>query len=154
MVTHIRVFSDSVTIHKYTEVKKKKCIFIPCIFVICLQRTNKCTYFSIVLFYSAAPTCFDTCVSSSGSSSVPAGLHANRMQWLIRLGVISCYVSVMWRPGMHRSEIVTHHVTRHNMPIHNILQTAPQLSISQKALGTLPGDGNVLPKHVGATIHN
>jgi hypothetical protein len=26
--------------------------------------------------------------------------------------------------------------------------------ISQKALGTLPEDGNVIPKHVGATIHN
>jgi hypothetical protein len=47
-----------------------------------------------------------------------------------------------------------HHVTRHNTPIHNIISTAPQLSISQKALGTLPEDGNVMPKHVGATIHN
>jgi hypothetical protein len=28
------------------------------------------------------------------------------------------------------------------------------LSISQKALGTLPDDGNVMPKHVGATINN
>jgi hypothetical protein len=28
------------------------------------------------------------------------------------------------------------------------------LSISQKALGTLPEEGNVMPKHVGATIHN
>jgi hypothetical protein len=27
-----------------------------------------------------------------------------------------------------------------NTPIHNILSTAPQLSISQKALGTLPED--------------
>jgi hypothetical protein len=25
---------------------------------------------------------------------------------------------------------------------------------SQKALGTLPEDGNVMPKHVGDTIHN
>jgi hypothetical protein len=48
----------------------------------------------------------------------------------------------------------THHVTRHNTPIHNILSTAPQLIISQKALGTLPHYGNVMPKHVGATIHN
>jgi hypothetical protein len=47
-----------------------------------------------------------------------------------------------------------HHVIRHNTPIHNILPTAPQLSISQKALGTLPEDGNVMSKHVGATIHN
>src|SRR5215510_4612629 len=31
-----------------------------------------------------------------------------------------------------------HYITRHNTPIHNILSTAPQLSISQKALGTLP----------------
>jgi hypothetical protein len=46
------------------------------------------------------------------------------------------------------------HVTRHNTPIHNILSTDPQLSISQKALGTLPEDSNVMPKHVGATIHD
>jgi hypothetical protein len=43
-----------------------------------------------------------------------------------------------------------HHVTEHN----NILSTVPQLSISQKALGTLPEDGNVIPKHVGAALHN
>jgi hypothetical protein len=36
--------------------------------------------------------------------------------------------------------------------IHNILSTTPQLSISQKALGTLPEDGNVTPKHVGAHL--
>jgi hypothetical protein len=41
-----------------------------------------------------------------------------------------------------------HHVTRHNTPIYNILSTAPQLSISQKALETLHEDGNVMPKHV------
>jgi hypothetical protein len=47
-----------------------------------------------------------------------------------------------------------HHVIRHNTPIHNILPTAPQLSISQKALQTLLEDGKVMPKHVGATVHN
>jgi hypothetical protein len=47
-----------------------------------------------------------------------------------------------------------HHVTRHNTPIHNILSTAPQLSISQKSLGMLPDDGDVMLKHVGATIHD
>jgi hypothetical protein len=47
-----------------------------------------------------------------------------------------------------------HHVTKHITPIHNILSTAPQLSIPQKALGTLPEDVNIMPKHVGATIHN
>jgi hypothetical protein len=46
--------------------------------------------------------------------------------------------------------VLTHHVTRHNTPIYNILSTVPQ----QKALGTLPEDGNVMPKHVGATINN
>jgi hypothetical protein len=46
-------------------------------------------------------------------------------------------------------EIATHHVTRHNTPTHNILSTAPQ-----KALGTFHEDDNVMPKHVGATIHN
>jgi hypothetical protein len=45
-------------------------------------------------------------------------------------------------------------VTRHNTPIRNILSTAPQLIISQKALGTLPDDGNVMPKHVGSYMHN
>jgi hypothetical protein len=39
-------------------------------------------------------------------------------------------------------------------PIHNILSTVPQLSISQKVLGTLPDDDNIMPKHVGTTIHN
>jgi hypothetical protein len=43
---------------------------------------------------------------------------------------------------------------KHNTLIHNILSTAPQLSTSQKTLGTLPEDGNVMPKHVGATIYS
>jgi hypothetical protein len=49
--------------------------------------------------------------------------------------------------------VVSSDVVR-NTPIHNILSTAPQLSVSQKALGTLPEDGNIMPKHVRATIHN
>ena len=52
------------------------------------------------------------------------------------------------------SDVVRVNVTRNNTPIHNILSTVPQLSISQKALGTLPEEGNVMPKHAGATIHN
>jgi hypothetical protein len=54
----------------------------------------------------------------------------------------------------HSVMFATHHVARYNTPIHNILSTAPQLSISQKVLGRLPDDGNVMPKHVGATTHN
>jgi hypothetical protein len=52
------------------------------------------------------------------------------------------------------STITTHHARRHNTPIHNILSTAPKFRVCQKALGTLPEDGNVMPKHVGATTHN
>jgi hypothetical protein len=40
------------------------------------------------------------------------------------------------------------------VPIYNILSTASQLSVSQKALGTFREDGNVMPKYVRATIHN
>jgi hypothetical protein len=63
-------------------------------------------------------------------------------------------IAVLWDPGAWRSEIAMHHATRRNTPIHNILSTAPKFSISQKALGTLLEYGNVMPKHVGATIHN
>jgi hypothetical protein len=59
-----------------------------------------------------------------------------------------CVGEYMWCVGMSVSEIATYHVTRHNTPIHNIQSTAPQLSISQKALRSLPEDGNVVPKHV------
>jgi hypothetical protein len=45
-------------------------------------------------------------------------------------------------------------VTKRDTPIHNILSTAPQLSIAKKAIETLPENGNVMPKHVGATLHN
>jgi hypothetical protein len=55
---------------------------------------------------------------------------------------------------MNINRYTAQHVTRHNTPIHNILSTAPQLSISQTTLGTLPDDSNVMPKHVGATIYN
>ena len=40
------------------------------------------------------------------------------------------------------------------LPSSGNISRAPQLSISQKALGTLPEDGIVMQKHVGATIHN
>jgi hypothetical protein len=50
--------------------------------------------------------------------------------------------------------ISAYHVTKHNTPIHNILSTASQLSISLKLLGTFPEEGDIMPKHVGTTIHN
>jgi hypothetical protein len=52
------------------------------------------------------------------------------------------------------ASIATHHVTRHNTPIQNILSTAPQLNISQKVLGMLPEDRKVMLKHVRSTIYN
>jgi hypothetical protein len=59
-----------------------------------------------------------------------------------------------WACVVSSDVVRTHRVTRRNTPIHNILSTASQLSISQKALGTLLEDGNVMPKHVGDTVHN
>jgi hypothetical protein len=44
--------------------------------------------------------------------------------------------------------------SKHNTSIHNILSTAPQLSISHKALETLPENENLMPKHIGDTTHN
>jgi hypothetical protein len=38
--------------------------------------------------------------------------------------------------------------------VHSILSTTPQISISQKALGTFPEDGNVMSKLVGAIVNN
>jgi hypothetical protein len=64
------------------------------------------------------------------------------------------YIVILRERGARRSHIATHYVTRHNTPIHNILSTASRLSISQKAQGTLLEDINVMPKHVGDTIHN
>jgi hypothetical protein len=71
-----------------------------------------------------APTCFGITLPSSGSVPIASWVD------------VLCIVTIQ------------------NTPIHNILSTAPQLSISQKALGTLPEDGKVMPKHVGATKHS
>jgi hypothetical protein len=68
--------------------------------------------------------------------------------------VLRAVVDVGWLQVMERRLSIACVVSRHNTPIHNILSTSPQFSISQKALGTLPEDGYVMPKHVGATIHN
>jgi hypothetical protein len=39
-------------------------------------------------------------------------------------------------------------------PLPDTTHNTPQQSISQKELGTLPDDGNVMPKHVAPTIHH
>jgi hypothetical protein len=81
------------------------------------------------LFYMLAPTCFGSSLPSSGS-------------FWIRLSYMKIQI-----------DLVVNHIMW-NTPILNIFSTAPQLSISQKTLGTLPEHGNVMPKHVGATTHN
>jgi hypothetical protein len=88
-------------------------------------------------------------------------IHSVYYVWqLLRVSALHCDLQGAFLVPSERfsiawpSQIATHHVTKHNTPIHNILSTDPELSISQKALGTLPEDGNVMPKHVGATIHN
>jgi hypothetical protein len=92
------------------------------------KPTNTPIIHSVYYLCMVAPTCFGITLPSSGS--VP---------------------SAFWEM---RSQITTHHVTRHNTSIDNIQSTAPQLSVSQNALGTLREDGNVMPKHVAATKHN
>jgi hypothetical protein len=69
--------------------------------------------------------------------------------------VVWCPVGKSRAVGLHMSLAKLQlKFSQHNPPIHNILSTEAQLSISQKALGTLPEDGNVMQKHVGDTIHN
>jgi hypothetical protein len=72
----------------------------------------------------------------------------NHVWYLLHVSVFHCHR--VESTGVVRG---AHHATRHNTPIRNIISTAPQLSISQMAPGTLPEDGNVMPKHVG-DIHN
>jgi hypothetical protein len=74
----------------------------------------------------------------------------------IEVAIVVCVVKMILTQGKATAVVTwcTHHVTRHNTPIHNTLSTAPHLSISQKTLGTPPEDGNVMPKDVEATIYN
>jgi hypothetical protein len=92
----------------------------------------------------------------------------NYVLYLLQVSVLHCHSQGAFLVGSERCSIeeqsieycgwacacACDHVTRHNTPIHNILSTASQFSISQKALGMLPEDGNIMSKHVGATIHN
>jgi hypothetical protein len=81
----------------------------------------------------------------------------NFLYILLLICILQIRRSIKWKLAtceILKTIYIIHHITRLNTPIHNILSTAPQLSISQKALGKLPEDGNVMPKYVGATIHN
>jgi hypothetical protein len=80
------------------------------------------------------------------------------MSFLLGILLLEPYISLIyaWKNNKCNNYLFSllYHATRHNTPIHNILSTAPQLSISQNALETLPEDGNVMPKHVADTIRN
>jgi hypothetical protein len=62
------------------------------------------------------------------------------------------YIAIFRGHVLSSDVVLTRHVTRHTTPIRNILSTAPQLGISQKALGTLPDDHHVT-RH-NTPIHN
>jgi hypothetical protein len=78
----------------------------------------------------------------------------NYIWYLLHVSALQCHPQGAFLVPSERSQIATHHVTINNTSLHNILSTAPQLSMSQRALGTFPEDGNVMLKHVGDTIHN
>jgi hypothetical protein len=82
----------------------------------------------------------------------------NYVWYLLHISALHCHPhGAFLVPSKRRSieeQSTENHATRHNTPIHNILSTAPQFSIYQKAIGTLPEDGNVISKHVGDTTHN
>jgi hypothetical protein len=92
-------------------------------------------------------TCIPTIVGLRTQKAGPAHF-GDQYAWFLNEWL---YTSTL--KDQFERRIATHHVTRHNTPIHNILSTAPQLTISQKALGTVPEDGNVMPKCVGDTIY-
>jgi hypothetical protein len=78
----------------------------------------------------------------------------NYVWYFLHVSALRCHLQAAFLAPSERCSIEEHHATRHNTPIHNILSTAPQLSMSQKVLGTFPEDDDVMPKHVGITIHN
>jgi hypothetical protein len=78
-------------------------IFKPCTFCSMLINNQREHWLLAVYYFIQSLLHVSTHVSSSESSSVPAELSVNRIQWLIRLCLIRCYVSVMWSPGVHRS---------------------------------------------------
>jgi hypothetical protein len=87
-----------------------------------------------------------------GTSGCVTGKRAHAVQFRVHFAAAPSTNALC--SGVYTLVTLPRAVARHNTPIHNILSTAPQLGISQQALGTLPEGDNVMPKHVGATIHN
>src|SRR5215468_11519578 len=68
----------------------------------------------------------------------------NYVWWLLHVSALHCHLQGAFLVPSERCSIEEQ----------SIEYCGWALSISHKALGTLPEDGNVMPKHVGATIHN
>jgi hypothetical protein len=98
------------------------------------KPTNTPIINSVYLLCMVVPTCFSITLASSGS--VPSAFW-EMLNWEA-VDRILCMDSTS-------SDMVREL---------NILSTTLKLSISQKALGKLPEDGNLMPQHVGDTIHN
>jgi hypothetical protein len=88
-----------------------------------------------------APTCFGTCVPSSGSSSVPAELQADLDLWLIKFCVVRGCVRIAL--GCR---------TIHTQPrnTQNFINHRPKSACNSAGTEQLPEDGTQLPKYVGA----
>ena len=108
------------------------------------KPTNTPIINSVYWLCMVASTCFGITLPSSWS--VPSAFW-EMLNW----GTVD-RILWMWRVVVSNLVCGTHHVTRNNTPIHNIPSTALQLSISQKALGMLPEDGNVMQKHTEAYL--
>src|SRR5215467_9928802 len=73
---------------------------------------------------------------------------------MLNCGSVNRILWMLWRVVSSDVVRTAHYVTRHNTPIHNILSTASQLSISQKAVETLPEDGAHHVTRHNTPIHN
>jgi hypothetical protein len=91
-------------------------------------------FFSSLLFYSVAPACFDTCVSSLSSSvscSLPAELRTNRMH---RDRCI---------PGLHITDTLQRTTQK-------FIKHCIRFECNSAGTEELPDDDAQLSKHVGA----
>jgi hypothetical protein len=90
----------------------------PCISLIYAWKTNKYTDYSFSLLCTVAPTCFGITLPSLGS--VPSAfwemLNLGAVDRILWMGVLCLVTWCVKR--------TTHHITRHNTSIHNILNWA------------------------------
>jgi hypothetical protein len=133
------------------------CIICKCVLPAQLYYLQVCAACLTVLFASVC--CLPNCIICNCVLPVCmvahriSALHCRLQEAFLVLNW-GAFDRILWIGVLCIVTWCVHQVTGHHMPIHNILSTAPQMSISQKAVGTLPEDGNVMSKHVRATINN